>query len=334
MKRVCIGEVAEPLSGEASGPLLRTVGLRVEFPVQEGSVKAIDSVTLDFSHRSSTALIGESGSGKSVFALSLVNLLPKEAIVSGEIWFKGKDLRKLRGKELQLVRGREIALILQNPDATFNPVLRIGYQAAESVLVHDGGQKRLSMRRIWRERALSLLGQASVPQPTAAVDWYPHQYSGGMKERVAIVSGCQLGPALLIADEPTKGLDNEMREKALAILRDSTRKTALLLITHDIRAALELCEMIGVFYAGELVEMSPVSSFLSSAAHPYTLALLDALPSGRMMPIPGNIPSLIHQPRGCRFSPRCSTRYSRCEREHPGLSTAPHGGSVRCHLYD
>ena len=310
-------------------PILRVCNMKIRFAVHAGFVHALDSIDLEMSSGDSLALIGESGSGKSVFGLAIVGLLPKTAEIEGEIWFRERNLRELNEREYRTIRGRDIALILQNPEATFNPALKVGYQAAEASIIHHRHSKST-----WKNTAQVLLHKARLPNASRYAKSYPHQLSGGMKERVAIMMGCQLQPELLIADEPTKGLDVEMRRLALDALQTAGADKTMIVITHDLLAAQQVCNTIGVLYAGELIELAPLDEYFQNPQHPYSRALMNALPQRGLHPIPGHTPSLISVPSGCRFHPRCTACLPRCREEHPALRTQTGSRKIRCHLYD
>lgn len=290
--------------------------LTVRFDTPSGTVTAVDDVTLDHSAGECLALVGETGCGKSVLALAMLRLLPSAARVEGEVRFGDRDLMHLSEREMAAVRGREIALVPQNPSLALNPVYSIGHQIGELFRLHEKSSRRESLNR-----AEGLLQKMGIPRPRERLSQYPHQFSEGMNQRALIAAALALAPRLIIADEPTRGLDEVLRNEVireLSLVR-TTRETCLILITHDLTAARALSDRIAVMYAGRLVEVSPTEDFFQEPLHPYSRGLIGSLPENGFQPIPGPTPSLITTPDGCRFEPRCPRREETCSHVEPPL---------------
>lgn len=303
--------------------LLEVRELSVKFDTPAGSVKAASDVSMVLEEHETLALVGETGCGKSVVANAILRLLPKNAKVTGSVIYRGMDLIKLSEREISSIRGREISIIFQNPSAALNPVHRILHQVSEPLLIHLNLPKRLAMNEA--ERLLRALGL------NGACRLYPFQLSGGMNQRAMIACSSILRPRLLIADEPTKGLDQSMVDAALELIcsvRDESG-ASLIMITHDLDVALSSSDRIAVMYCGEILEMGRTEDVLCDPQHPYTIALRESMPERGFRPIPGNTPSMIDPPEGCRFHPRCQRRMSICTRERPSLNNSC-GRSVRC----
>ena len=316
-------------------PLLDVQDLRVEFPTPHGSVRAADSVSFSVSPGEIVGLVGESGCGKSVTTLALLRLVrPPGRIAAGRVLFKGRDLVKLPEPDMRLLRGGEIAMIFQNPIGALDPVFKVGDQIAEVFDAHP--QLRVSDVR---SAAAAVLQKVRIPNPTAQIDAYPHQFSGGMAQRVMIGIGVAASPALLIADEPTTALDVSVQAQILELLRTIRRElhTAIILITHDLAITAQLCDRIVGMYAGQVVEVNTTRALFRSPRHPYTRGLLDSMPRlghrrERLAQIPGQPPNLGALPVGCRFAPRCPRAAERCRAEEPLLTSAPDASLVRCHF--
>ena len=307
-------------------PLLQVRDLSVDFSTEDGTVHAVDNISYDVYPGETLGVVGESGSGKSVSVMSMLGLIPQPPgrVVSGEAVFKGRDLLKLKKRELRRIRGGEIAMIFQDPMTSLNPVLTIGDQLSEAIRAHQDGVNAAAAK----ERVVELLRLVGVPSPERRVDQYPHEFSGGMRQRAMIAMAIANVPSLLIADEPTTALDVTIQAQILDVLKAAQREThaATILITHDLGIIAELADRVVVMYAGEVVEIGDVHTIFSSPRHPYTIGLMDSLPSiaedeGWLRPIPGQPPSLIHRPPGCPFHPRCflSQGRSRCREEDPPL---------------
>ena len=308
--------------------LLDVDHLCTHFFTREGVVHAVDGVSFSLDKGHTLGIVGESGCGKSVTALSIMGLIPKPPakIVGGKVLFDGRDLTKLSERQLENVRGREIAMIFQDPMTSLNPTLRIGTQLTETMRKHLGLSKEQA-----RKRAIELLAEVGIPNAAARVDDYPHRFSGGMRQRVMIAIALSCNPKLLIADEPTTALDVTIQAQILDLLDRLEREhdMALIIITHDMGVVAEVAEEIIVMYAGQVVERAPTQELFDNPEHPYTEALLSALPQlegdgireGRLTAIPGRPPDLVSPPPACRFGPRC--RYAdlndSCTREEPQL---------------
>jgi peptide/nickel transport system ATP-binding protein len=309
--------------------LLCVRGLKVGFPTVDGVVKASNAVDLTIQAGETLALLGETGSGKTVLGMAILRLLQPNTRIEGEILYRGRDLLSLPQEEMQKIRGREIAVVLQNSGTSLNPVLRVGDQIAEAITLHRGLKGAEA-----EAAAVELLERVRIADPARMAREYPHRFSGGMRERALIALALACSPSFLIADEPTRGLDAVTKHEILALFSEINRGRSVLFITHDIEAAATLATRVAVMYAGEIVEIGPVDAVLSSPAHPYTRGLLESLPARGMRPIPGSAPSLIAPPSGCRFFPRCPCSVGRCETEHPGLVPVGPGHCARCMLYD
>jgi oligopeptide/dipeptide ABC transporter ATP-binding protein len=320
-------------------PLLEVRNLRTAFPAERGRADAervhvVDRVSFDLDRGEVLAIVGESGSGKSMTALSLLRLVPKPGrVVEGEIWLAGQDLLSLSVGEMRRVRGKRIAMIFQEPMTALNPVIRVGDQVIEAIQLHESVSRSDA-----RARTRALFAEAGIPDPDARLDAYPHQLSGGLKQRVMIAMALSTQPEILIADEPTTALDVTIQAQILELLRKLRREkgTAVLLITHDLGIVNELADRIAVMYAGQLVEVAPRSALIANPLHPYARGLLAsipalAVPGTRLHEIPGSVPSPGRWPRGCRFAPRCSERFAPCEVEDPAETQTADGRRVHCH---
>jgi len=315
--------------------LLDVRGLRTTFDTASGTVTAVRDVSLTIERGETLALVGESGSGKSVTACSLLRLLPRRGarVTAGEAWFDGIDLLALDDAGMRSIRGDRIAMIFQEPMSALNPVMRIGDQIAEAIRLH----RRVS-RADAAARTLALLEQVRMPSPRERAQDYPHQLSGGMRQRAMIAIALAGEPDLLIADEPTTALDVTTQAQILALLKRLQRETgmALLLITHDLGVVAETADRAAVMYAGRIVEQGAVEALLARPAHPYTAGLLasqaiDTLAPGSRLPeIPGTVPALSAMPPGCAFAPRCAHAQPQCAHDAPAL--VAHGdGQLACH---
>lgn len=315
-------------------PLLDIRDLHVAFRDGDGGapMTVVDHVSLTVAERETIGIIGESGSGKSVLGMSVLRLLPGNAEVAGTIVYDGEDLTRLSEKRLRRLRGGSIGLIPQNPATSLNPVLRIGRQVIESLRKH----RRLSRQQA-AAKLLELLGRLGLPEPERTSRRYPWQLSGGMKQRVLTAIGIAGRPQLLIADEPTKGLDAILRKQVVGLLAHAANESgaAMLVITHDLQVAEKLCDRVGVLYAGQLVEAGPAAELFARPLHPYTAALLAAAPNQELKPIPGLGPGPGSRPEGCAFHPRCPHASDRCRRERPiPASSTSADRYVRCWLYE
>ncbi len=308
--------------------LLAITHLKVHFPTEDGVVKAVNTIDLEIANAERLGLIGETGCGKTVLGMSIIRLLQPSTRIEGEIMYKGKDLLKLSEEEMRKIRGKEIAMILQNPTTSLNPVLKVGDQIAEAIQVHQGLDKRAA-----REKAVEILESVKIPSPEKRANEYPHEFSGGMKERAMIAMGLACNPSLIIADEPTKGLDVTIKMQIVKLMKEVTARKSMLFITHDLGAAADICDNIAVMYAGELVEYAKTEDIFKTPLHPYTQGFLNSLPDRGLKPIRGMSPSLIDLPNGCRFHPRCDHASAKCKIEHPEMVEIETGHSVRCLLY-
>ena len=319
----------------SGGALLEVEGLRTLIGRGPGAVRAVDGVSFRIRRGEAYALVGESGCGKSMTALSILGLVPRPAarIVEGSVRLDGTDLLRLPERELRAVRGRRIGMVFQEPQTALNPVLSVETQIGEALTRHLGLRGRAR-----RERVLALLREVGIPDPERRLREYPHQLSGGMKQRVVIAMAIACDPELVIADEPTTALDVTLQAQVLELLRRERerRGMALLLITHDLGVVAENADRVAVMYAGEIVEEAPRGRFFREPRHPYTQGLFEALPDRRkrarpLAAVPGTVPSLAAPPPGCRFAPRCALADARCRSETPGWTELGEGHRVRCH---
>ena len=305
--------------------LLEIIDLKTHFPTPDGFVRAVDTITLSIKENETFGVIGETGCGKTVLGLSIMRLLPPTATAGGKIVYAGRNLLEVSEAEMREIRGEDIAMILQNPTTSLNPVIRVGEQIAEAIRLHQGLNKRDA-----KEKAIEMLDAVKIPSPSGRANEYPHEFSGGMKQRVMIAMGLACDPSLIIADEPTKGLDVTIKEQIVELIKKVTEKKAMLLITHDLGVARELCDRIALMYAGELVEYATTSDIFENPLHPYTRGFLGSLPDRGLVPIPGMSPSLIDLPDGCRFHPRCEYATDVCRQKHPEMVEIEGGHFVRC----
>ncbi len=316
-------------------PLLAVSDLRTAFGSGPRAVVAVRDVSFEIHHGETLGLVGESGSGKSVTAYSIVRLVePPGRVVSGDVVFQGHSLMSLSETAMERVRGAGIGLIFQEPMAALNPVMRVGAHIAEALTVHG-----LATRREARDRAIALLRAVRIPDAEHRVDDYPHQLSGGMRQRVMIAIAIACHPPLVIADEPTTALDVTVQAQILELLRDMKQQLnlSLLLITHDLGVIAETADHVAVMYAGRIVEQGPVRAIFRDPLHPYTQGLLASIPGQdaagtRLRAIHGSVPGLASLPRGCAFAPRCPARMAICDMP-PGLTTVGVNRVVRCHLH-
>ncbi len=313
--------------------LLEISRLTTSFPIDGTLTPAVNDVSFTIAAGETLALVGESGSGKSLTALSIMRLVEAPGrIVSGRVWFRGRDLLALSEHEMQRVRGAQIALVLQEPMTALNPVFTIGSQIAETLSVHG-----LAHGRGARARAIELLDAARVPDPQRRVDEYPHQLSGGLRQRALIAAAPACRPALLIADEPTTAPDVTIQAQILDLLRDLKQQLdlSMLLITHDLGIVAHNADRVAVMYAGRIVETATVRDLFANAQHPYTRGLLASIPGRtpgtRLHAIEGTVPRLGRIPAACAFAPRCPSRFEPCTRDLPALAGANH--AVRCFLH-
>ncbi|MBA2260943.1 MAG: ABC transporter ATP-binding protein [Acidobacteria bacterium] len=323
------------LGAGGSEPLLSVRGLTAGFDLQARFVPAVINVSFDVSPGETLCIVGESGSGKSVTALSIIRLVPPPGgIAAGMLMFGGRDLMTFDERAMQRVRGAEIGFVFQEPMTALNPVMTIGSQIEETLRVHDRATRRTA-----RAKAVELLDAVSVPEPQRRIVEYPHQLSGGLRQRALIAMALACEPKLLIADEPTTALDVTIQAQILDLLRTMQKRLslALLLITHDLGVVAEMADRVCVMYAGRIVEHSPVKDLFADPKHPYTKGLLASIPGGapgtRLRAIEGTVPPLGSLPPGCSFTPRCPDRFEPCPKAHPGDTVFEHGRTVKCYLH-
>ncbi len=321
--------------------LLEVKNLQTHFPTRAGLVRAVNDVSFNLDRGELLGLVGESGCGKSITALSIMRLIaPPGKIVAGEIVFDGRNLLKLSEAEMRAIRGDDIAMIFQDPMTSLNPVFTVGEQIAEALRLH----RKLS-RKPARDAAIAAMREVSIPDPARRVDDYPHQLSGGMRQRVMIAMALACDPKLLIADEPTTALDVTIQAQILELLDElrKTRELAVLLITHDLGVVAEVADRVAVMYTGKIVEESPVDELFARPKHPYTEGLLRSVPKlseadvirkERLETIEGTVPSPTDLPPGCHFAPRCPHRMPRCEDHEIPLYDLDGDVKVRCVLFD
>ncbi len=318
------------------GALLEVRDLKTYFVSKQSTVKAVDGVDFSVSQGRVLCIVGESGSGKSVTSLSLMRLVqgPQGRIVSGEVLLEGRDLLRMSERQMSDVRGNEIGMIFQEPMSALNPVMKIGDQIGEVLVRH-----RHISRREAREKAVELLRNVGLARADEMVHEYPHQLSGGMRQRAMIAMAMACQPKLLLADEPTTALDVTIQAQVLDLMRALQKETgtAIILVTHDLGVVAEMADDVVVMYAGQIVESGPADEIFDRPLHPYTRALMDSIPvieeeRERLRAIPGTVPSAAHFPEGCRFADRCSLVEGRCRERLPELRELGPGHSVRCHL--
>ena len=314
--------------------LLAIENLKTYFYTREGVVPAVDGVNLTIKPGGTLALVGESGCGKSVTALSIMRLIPRPPgkIVEGRIMFNGENLLEKTESEMRAIRGNEISMIFQEPMTALNPVFNVGRQISEALILHQGlskGEARL--------KAIEMLKLVGIPSPERRVDDYPHQMSGGMRQRVMIAMALSCSPKLLIADEPTTALDVTIQAQILDLMKALQKElqTAILLITHDLGVVVESVEEVAVMYLGRIVEQAAVNELFADPRHPYTIGLLGSIPKlhedrDRLQVIEGLVPDPLHMPRGCRFHPRCPFVEAVCREEEPPTTRLPGDHLVQC----
>jgi oligopeptide transport system ATP-binding protein len=320
---------------EMSERLLEVDDLAVEFKTDDGIVRAVDGISFGLDKGETLGIVGESGSGKSVANLALMSLVPQPPgrVTSGNVLFRGRDLLKLPTRELAKIRGNRIAMIFQDPMTSLNPFLTIADQLTEVTMLHLGHDRPAALRH-----AIEMLERVGIPSADRRVHEYPHQFSGGMRQRVMIAMALSCKPDLLIADEPTTALDVTIQAQILELLKELQRQegTAIILITHDLGVVANICHRVNVMYAGRFVEESNVDAIFAQPRHPYTIGLLESIPridehqGEQLTPIDGQPPDLIHLPPGCAFAPRCPYRVDRCAEELPLLEETQTGERIAC----
>ena len=321
----------------AKETVLQVKNLKTYFYTEEGMVPAVDGLDFELGKGETLAIVGESGCGKSVTSLSVLRIVPTPPgkILDGEILYKGEDLLKKSEREMRAIRGNEISMIFQEPLTSLNPVFTIGKQITDILRMHQGMNKKQAY-----EKAVEMLAKVRIPSPEKVVNDYPHQLSGGMRQRVMIAMALACNPGILIADEPTTALDVTIQAQIMHLLCDlkKDRDTSIILITHDLGVVAQIAENVMVMYAGQAVEYADVKSIFKEPLHPYTKGLLKSLPvlgeeKDELYSIKGNIPSPKDYPHGCRFSPRCDQACEKCRKEPPPLTVLPDGRKVRCWNY-
>ena len=319
------------------GSILSVKDLKVHFVTAGRTVRALDGVNFEIEEGKTFGLVGETGCGKSVTALSVLRLIPYPPgkIVGGEVRFRGRDLLALSGEEIRSIRGKEISMIFQEPMTSLNPVFRIGDQMSEVIRLHQG----LNRSKAWA-KAEEMLERVRIPDARRVAKQFPHQLSGGMRQRVMIAMELSCHPYLLIADEPSTALDVTIQAQILRLIREMKEEfhTSILLITHDLGVIAEMCDRVGVMYAGSIVEEAGVEDIFESPKHPYTQGLWGAIPrideeKEALSVIPGMVPDLSNPPAGCRFHPRCAHRFGPCDQTVPSLLVIAPGHRVACFLY-
>ncbi|HXM17591.1 MAG TPA: ABC transporter ATP-binding protein [Candidatus Tumulicola sp.] len=320
-------------------PLLSVKDLEVTFSTDDGIVRAVNGLSLDLEAGKTLGIVGESGSGKSVTALSIMRLIamPPGRIERGTIEFEGQDLLKLGEAQMRHIRGNKISMIFQDPMTSLNPVLTIGEQIAETIMLHQHKNRRQAY-----ERAIEMLDVVRIPEAASRIKNYPHQFSGGMRQRVMIAMALACDPQLLIADEPTTALDVTIQAQILDLMRDLQKRinSAIIMITHDLGVVAEVCEKVLVMYGGNMVEYGTAEQIFSSPKHPYTVGLLESLPKlheegrQRLVPIEGQPPNLLRLPPGCAFAARCRYVQPKHIVERPPFVDFGDGHIARCWLYD
>ncbi|MFP5297504.1 MAG: ABC transporter ATP-binding protein [Actinomycetota bacterium] len=315
--------------------LLEVKDLHVHFPTADGVVKAVDGLSFKVHRGETFGIVGESGSGKSVTNLTALGLIKREtAQISGEIIFKGQDLLKLNNEELRKVRGKELSMIFQDPFACLHPFYKVGDQLVEAVLTHENMPKKQAAAR-----AIELLDAVGIPRPRERFKDYPHQYSGGMRQRAMIAMALIHNPDLLIADEPTTALDVTVQAQILELIQRVKNEfnIGVILITHDLGVIADIAQRVLVMYAGRGAEMGTVGDVFQQPLHPYAWGLLESIPhvdskGTRLVPIEGSPPSLINKPKGCAFHPRCPHRFEKCDKEVPDMIDRGGGHPDACFL--
>jgi peptide/nickel transport system ATP-binding protein len=321
-------------------PLLDIKGLKTYFFTRKGVVKAVDGVDLSLNEGETLGLVGESGCGKTVTALSVMRLIPEPMgqITEGSIYFEERDLVKATEGEMRKIRGNRISMIFQEPMTSLNPVLKVGEQITEAIQLHQG----LSKKEAW-DQSTEMLRTVGIPSPESRVNEYPHQMSGGMRQRVMIAMALSCRPRLMIADEPTTALDVTIQAQILDLINRLKERvgSAILLITHNLGVVVEVAQYVGVMYAGYIVEYADVIHLFKQPKHPYTVGLFQSIPKKRgpqkrerLQAIPGLVPDLLELPNGCKFQDRCSRVFKRCRAEDPPLLNLGDNHQVRCWLYE
>jgi oligopeptide transport system ATP-binding protein len=318
--------------------ILEVKDLKTFFHIDEGVVKAVDGVSFKLRKGETLGIVGESGSGKSVTNLSIMNMIPSPPgrIAGGEVIFDGKDLLKMPADEIRKIRGNKVSMIFQDPMTSLNPFLRISTQMIETIVLHQGLDKKAA-----KQKAIDMLKLAGIPAPEKRIDQYPHQFSGGMRQRVMIAMGLSCNPEILIADEPTSALDVTIQAQILELIKELTERTgtAVILITHSLGVVAGMCDTLCVMYAGRVVERGATGAVFAEPKHPYTQGLIKSVPrldkagSDRLSSIRGQPPNVIDLPDCCPFYPRCDRAMDICKRKYPTVTEYGDGRAVACWLY-
>ncbi|MDR5659842.1 ABC transporter ATP-binding protein [Serpentinicella sp. ANB-PHB4] len=318
-----------------SETILNIKSLKVEYNTQEGSVKAVDNLSFSLNKGETLGLVGETGAGKTTTALSIMQLVPNPPgkIVDGEIYFNGINLLNQKNDEMRKIRGNKISMIFQDPMTSLNPVMTVGSQIAETIMLHQKFSKKRAA-----EKAEEMLDLVGIPKNRAGE--YPHQFSGGMRQRVGIAMALSCNPELLISDEPTTALDVTIQAQVLELMKKLKEqfKTSMLLITHDLGVVAEVCDKVAIMYAGKVVEFADVHTLFTKPKHPYTKGLFNSIPSldeevDRLKPIKGTMPDPTNLPRGCSFHPRCPYAQEICKVQEPDITELEDGTKVSCLIY-
>ncbi|NMM62890.1 ABC transporter ATP-binding protein [Clostridium sp. P21] len=317
--------------------LLEVKNLKTYFNTEDGLVKAVDDVSFKIKEGETLAVVGESGCGKSITAMSIMRLIPNPPgkIIGGEIYFDGKDVIKLPDEEMMKIRGNQISVIFQEPMTSLNPVFTVGEQISEAIILHRNVDEKEA-----RKQSIESLKLVGIPRADEIVDSYPHELSGGMRQRAMIAMAVSCNPKLLIADEPTTALDVTIQAQILDLMRELKKKlkTSIMLITHDLGVVAEMADYIVVMYAGKIVEETSVLELYKNPLHPYTIGLLNSKPaiykeSDRLYSIPGQVPNPLNMPTGCYFNPRCSKCTDKCVQSQPALVEVEPGHKIACWNY-
>ncbi len=327
------------MSKKKRNELLKIENLETHFMIEDQKARAVDGLDFDVFEGEFFGIVGESGSGKSVTALSILRLIPDPPgkISHGKIFFRERDLLGLSWEEMRKIRGNEISMVFQEPMTSLNPVFTVGVQIMEPLIIHRNMNKKNA-----REEAIKMLEKVGIPSPELRIDDYPHQFSGGMRQRAMIAIALCCDPSLLIADEPTTALDVTVQAQILELMteiKNKRKESAIILITHDLAVIAETCDRVMVMYCGKIQEVASTVNLFENPLHPYTKGLMASIPSltekkKRLTAIPGNVPGILNFPPGCPFHPRCSYRMPVCEKVVPELLEVDKKHLVRCHLYN
>ena len=324
------------MAGGDTSALLEVEDLRIEFPTRRGTLVAVDGVSFHIDEGEVLGVVGESGAGKSLTGAAIIGLLePPGRIAGGQVRLGGRRIDNLPYEQMRVIRGREIGMVFQDPLTSLNPLYSVGRQLIETIQTHTDLSEQAA-----RQRAMELLGEVGIPSPKVRIDQYPHQFSGGMRQRVVLALALCINPRLIIADEPTTALDVSIQAQIITLLKRLCREhgAAVMLITHDMGVIAETADRVAVMYAGRLAEIGAVDQVIKRAKHPYTHGLMGSIPmvghdAERLVQIEGSMPRLTEIPPGCAFNPRCPKAFERCRAERPDLMPVE-GANVACWLYD